>query len=459
MFDDGSKREAVGKYASVIYNQSTKQYEKFELFEHFQRVRNMKNMLSSLLKFRQNLLNHFASVTKRDTKSRKDKSKANQIVVDSSMFVKQLCLEYGDEASIQKVLDHFKQALNDYNLSSNLDFFSYSKEKYNNELESNSISELNEYLKEFFISHGLKLDSLALLLNILNQAKVSVECLKKNQNFFEALYRVIQRESLPQFTLNECTPIYHDQNDPIQIQVDPIELLIHQFLESKEKNIRLLCILVKSFLNMIHSEEEKEKLCLKKSLKFIQLLTSNVLDIKVDFEEGEKFNEMRQDLNETHVKAHSSSDLYYKLLGSLELAVLVRQSQFKQFRNLSNKIEKLFIRKQNETELQVRILNLLKKSPFNKRNIYAVFTKLSCVLPEAENRHVREFVDSFYLNNESKSIIIDLLIAMHKFLNQEQELAAILKNKTQFFDKFNLFVQYQKLLLKSDLDELNEKKD
>ena len=72
------------------------------------------------------------------------------------------------------------------------------------------------------------------------------------------------------------------------------------------------------------------------------------MTMMADLEQGEKFYKIGQDLNSTRVKNHSSSELYFKVLGSLELALLTRESQFKRFKCFAANTEALFCQKQNE---------------------------------------------------------------------------------------------------------------
>ena len=199
----------------------------------------------------------------------------NQLNINT--IIDEICSEYGNKELIQQKLFKFDKILDFNHLEDNeyLKFFNiHHLIKQNDFIMDDSISytsHLTELLQEK--TNDSKL--IEEILNILIESNIPLVRIKQSENFLLFLYQILQKnENLKQFKLMDCTPIYHHSNE--QLKIHPIEYLINQLINAKEKTIEMMVSILKCFVTIIENNEF-QIICRKKLEKFIEILIINLI--------------------------------------------------------------------------------------------------------------------------------------------------------------------------------------
>ncbi|CAF1146824.1 unnamed protein product [Adineta steineri] len=252
------------RYKNALYYCNSKQHAPFVLKQYLDDLKKLPKEKKSFLRTRHKL---------------------NQLNVDT--FINEICLEYGNEELIKWKMTKFAQIIKSDGLQGTKDFDSFDM---NNFIKQNDfpIDEVNAYethLTNLFLNEQ-NLEIFKEISRILIESKLSIKRIERSQNFLTLLFNLLQSKKIfKEFKLNDCTPIYHPKNEPINMYV--IEQLMYQFLQSKDKNLELLARIFNCFRKIV--EKESDEILYVDTSVFVQ----NVKDLYEQLR-GQKLEDMNK---------------------------------------------------------------------------------------------------------------------------------------------------------------------
>ncbi|CAF0846575.1 unnamed protein product [Didymodactylos carnosus] len=378
-------------FQRLSYDPITKRYEPFLLNEYFEELKQLKRKKRMIIRM---------------------KNQLSQLNIEE--FIENSCLEFGNEEIIKRKLSGFDEIFS-LNIIDRDEFFN-----------------IDDFIKEISSSVDSSNDSELVADGFLSE-------------------KINKKSKFKQAELHQCSPIYHQRNEQQIIEIHPIEELIIEFLDSKEKNLELIVRMLNS-LSSIFQKKQFHFLCQTKLKKFIEFLSENVLFIRTDFNSGHLFRTMKRILNS--IQLHHLTSLF----NDLKSVILFKEKQFNEFQKCLDKIQIFFQHKQNDFDQEIRMLNYIRKN--RKSDIFDLFK--NCCQPTAtlkinQYENVQQFINNLYLRQEFKDQIRILLNKFHRYLENIRNLNTDFfkeDKKKKFLYKMNLFLKEEKQEIRTNSNKL-----